>query len=258
MNDLIVAFDIDGTLTDPYFLLEKINKGYNLNLQPEDYNQPSLSAVCGFEIDWSKEIDGLSLFEWYVHSPVDFKKIQLIKDLTKNNIGVIIVTARGDEGFKHAKEMLSSIGLSDIPIFQSSRTETKGQILTKQKARVMIEDSLGETIEIAKSGIEVLLLERFYNKGEKLEGASYVKDSELRNRLEGMLGCSLDKWVDFHAIECNMHESCLQHPGCVGCRHRKLCTKLGIQRVTFGTKFVLSDEYERCKKIMRMIEKGAE
>lgn len=255
MRDIIVAFDIDGTLTDPYFILDKVNKACGLSLAPSDFTKYNLNDIVE-DLDFSTEVDGHTLGEWFIYSPFDLEKIKLIKDLTNLGINVIIVTARGVEGTIKAKEALNFLGLGELPIYNSTKEETKGQILAKLKARVMVEDSPQEAMEIPKHAVDVLLLKRYYNEGLKLEGASYVTDDKLKERLEGMLGISIDQDIDFNLIENNMVEACAQRTTCAYCPHRKLCAWLGIKRATRGISFLLSEEYERCKTKMKLIKKG--
>ena len=256
MNNLTIAFDIDGTLTDPYYILHKANKIYGTNYVDSDFTSYAIKDVFGHEVDFTKEVDGLTLEEWFLRTPFDLEKIELIKGLTRLGIRVIIVTARGDEGVKKAKELFTTLGLEDIEIYQSTKQEPKGKILSKLKARLIVEDSPYEAIEIPKYAIDVLLLKRYYNEGLTLEGASYVSDDKLKERLEGILGINIDGEVDFKQVEENMVEECNKRTSCAYCPHRALCAWLGIKRATRGVAFYLSEEYERCQKVIRLIKRG--
>lgn len=255
MNKATIAFDIDGTLTDPYYILNKVNKVYGTNLVPSDFTKYDIKEIVP-DLDFSKEVDGHTLGEWFLYTPFDLEKVKLIKDLTSLGFNVIIVTARGEVGVQKAKEAFNLLGLENIPIYHSTKQETKGQILSKLKARVMIEDSPYEAIEIPKHAIDVLLLKRYYNEGLQLEGASYVTDEKLKERLEGILGATIDEEVDFNLVENNMVEACIQRTTCAYCPHRKLCAWLGIKRATRGMSFLLSEEYERCRTKMKLIKRG--
>ncbi|NLJ89314.1 MAG: hypothetical protein GX323_00320 [Clostridiales bacterium] len=162
MKTLNICIDIDGTITDPYFLIDPCNKFFNKNITRDDVTQFNMEKVLNiskkdfmdfydqfkFEIHWEQEIIP------------DAKKV--IDNLSKNH-NIYFVTARDKSLTLLTRSYL------DYHNFKYDELYVLGSHYKVPKANqldcdLFIEDSYSNAIELSEAGFKVLLIDTNYNR----------------------------------------------------------------------------------------------
>ncbi|WP_099191918.1 5' nucleotidase, NT5C type [Tepidibacter mesophilus] len=185
MKKLNICIDIDGTVTDPYYFIEYFNDHFNKDLKEEDMN------TCKLEDLYDTTLE--EILEFYTHKGYDIhlsanpldSSSEIIHELNKKH-NLYFVTAR-NEGLKDVTEEWMRVNN-----FPKIKVYYLGGYYKVDKAReldcdLFIEDNPQNTEDLAKSGIQVLLMDANYNKDIKLENVTRVMNwNEIENIIDTM------------------------------------------------------------------------
>lgn len=163
LKSLSLCIDIDGTVTEPYYWLERANAYFGSSLLPEHVTQYEIHKLLGVEpevyLDFY-EHNGI-----YLHSEAEIRigARDVINSLYDNHI-IHFVTAREERMTDVSVKWLNGhqIPMDSITHLGSHHKVEKAVEL---QADFFIEDSLDNALELAASGFQVLLIDCTYNKG---------------------------------------------------------------------------------------------
>lgn len=163
MERLNLCIDIDGTVTDPYYWLERANRYFGKNVTPEEVTSYDIHRVLGIDADDYMEFYDLYSKAIHKESYPRFGASEVIKRLF-NNHHIHFVTAREDYLEKTSIEWLAKheMPLDTIHHLGSHYKVEKAKEL---KSDLFIEDSYHNAIQLSKAGFDVILINCNYNKG---------------------------------------------------------------------------------------------
>ena len=174
MKKLNLCIDIDGTVTEPYYWLERANRYFDRQLRPEE--------ITAYEIHRMLEVgedDYSEFYELYgklLHreSKARLGASEAIQNLYRRH-HIHFVTAREERMRETSIEWLTrhQMPMDSIALLGSHYKVEKAREL---KADFFIEDCYGNALQLAKAGFEVLLIDCTYNKGPLPRNVTRVKN----------------------------------------------------------------------------------
>lgn len=165
MRKLNLCIDIDGTITEPYYWLERANKYFKKNAKPKDVNCYAIHKVLGIEReDYNRfyELYGKALHR---ESAIRKGASEVINKLYDDYHEIHIVTAREQKMEGVSIEWLNSHRIPIDSISLLGCTNKVGKAIELQ-SDIFIEDSYDNAVQLAEAGFEVLLIDCSYNKGK--------------------------------------------------------------------------------------------
>lgn len=162
MKRLNICIDIDGTMTDPYYFMPFFNKYFNKDLKEHHattYRIDHLYQIGRDEMEmfYSKEGDNMH------RNATILPKAKEVMEYLKDLHNLYIVTARSKEMESITIEWLKKHEIPDI-ILYSLGSYYKVEKAKELECDLFIEDNPQNSLEIAESGIKVLLMDTNYNK----------------------------------------------------------------------------------------------
>ncbi|QNO14019.1 hypothetical protein HYG86_04130 [Alkalicella caledoniensis] len=181
MEKLNICIDIDGTLTEPFFLLDRANKHFEKNIKPEDVDSYEIHQLYGVEFK--------DFFEFYISVAnevlIDVDPRERVREVLleidgKHNIHYVTaredfltdVTQRWFEKYKLPSGKLHILG-------SHYKVKTAEQV----KCDLFIEDRYNNAIELAEAGFKVLLIDCVYNRKPLIPGITRVNNWEEVNEM---------------------------------------------------------------------------
>jgi uncharacterized protein len=176
MKQLNICIDIDGTITDAYYYLELSNRYFKKNIKPEQVTQYSLDKIFGVD---EEEFD-----VFYKDNKFELHKNQAIRpdakaflDKLAEEHNLYFISAR-DRSMK-----LLTIGYLQENGIPYDALYLLGSHYKLDKARELscdffIEDSYDNALYLAESGIKVILLDTYYNRGPLKDNMFRVQNWE--------------------------------------------------------------------------------
>jgi len=163
MERLNLCIDIDGTVTEPYYWLERANHYFGKQLQPEDVTSYDIHGVLGVEEGDYSEFYNLYGKLLHKESEARFGASEAIKRLYHNH-NIHFVTAREDLMEETSVEWLErhQMPMDSIWHLGSHYKVDKARELSSD---LFIEDSYSNALQLAGAGFDVLLIDCTYNKG---------------------------------------------------------------------------------------------
>lgn len=174
MSNLNICIDIDGTITSPYHFLPYLNNMYNKNITEEE---------C-ITLDW-KELYGEDIEELlnkfhneYMNAYEEAEVVEGAKDIiaelcAENNL--YFVTARSVDLTDVTTNWLEQKGFAGIDVHLLG-SDYKIEKAKELNCNLFIEDNPWNAVQIAKAGINVILIDANYNKNTEHEKITRVKD----------------------------------------------------------------------------------
>lgn len=163
MRKLNLCIDIDGTVTEPYYWLERANRYFSRNVKPEDVNAYDIHKVLEVGEDDYKEFYDLYGKLLHKESKTRFGAGDSVRRLyQKHNIH--FVTAREAKYEQTSIEWLKEHRFPMDTIHHLGHPD-KVKTARDLKSDLFIEDSYSNAIQLGKAGIDVLLIDCNYNKG---------------------------------------------------------------------------------------------
>ncbi len=164
MKSLNLCIDIDGTITEPYYWIPRVNSYFNTNIQEKDAVVYEIHKILGVEAD--DYIKFYNLYGELLHKEAKarFGVTKMIKKLYEEH-KIHFVTAR-EEKMKHVTlEWLTEhkIPMHSVSLLGSHDKVAKAQEL---KSDFFIEDRYENAIQLSQAGFTVLLIDCNYNRGK--------------------------------------------------------------------------------------------
>lgn len=183
MKKLNLCIDIDGTVTEPYYWLERANRYFGRQVAPEDVTVYEIHKVLDVgEDDYNKFY---ALYGKLLHreSKARFGAGESIRRLYRRH-RIHFVTAREEKMRETSVEWLArhQMPMDSIHHLGSHYKVDKAREL---KSDLFIEDSYCNALQLAKAGFDVLLIDCTYNKGPLPGNVTRIKNwSEIEEIVE--------------------------------------------------------------------------
>jgi len=163
MQKLNICIDIDGTVTEPYYWLERANLYFGTQIKPEDVTSYEINKILGVEEDDYSEFYDLYGKLLHKESEARFGASEIIKRLYQNH-NIHFVTAREEKMTETSKEWLAR---HEMPLDTLTHLghPNKVEKAAELSSDLFIEDSYSNAIQLAQAGFDVLLIDCSYNKG---------------------------------------------------------------------------------------------
>lgn len=163
MKKLSLCIDIDGTVTEPYYWIERANEYFNTSIKPKDVKCYEVHKVLGI-----KDEEYIDFYEKYgelLHKEAKTRRgaTQVINRLYNNHL-IHFVTAREAKMKEISSEWLNkhNIPMDTISLLGSHNKVNKAIELN---CDIFIEDRYENAIQLSEAGFEVMLIDCNYNKG---------------------------------------------------------------------------------------------
>ena len=167
MQNLNICIDIDGTVTSPYHYMPYLNSIYNKNLTEEDFTTVFWAELYGDTLEGMLD----KLHSKYLNSYTEAKVVEgakeTIDELYKEN-NLFFVTARRADLEEITRNWLEKQQLSQVPLYLLG-TDKKLNMAKELKCDIFIEDHPKNALNLAYSGIKVILIDCNYNKNVEHE-----------------------------------------------------------------------------------------
>ncbi|WP_352420426.1 hypothetical protein [Proteiniborus sp.] len=169
---LNLCIDIDGTITEPFYWLEKANEYFGTDIKPFE--------VTSYEIDQVLKIPREDYLNFYkihgeeMHSNAEIREGagQILQKLGKQH-EIFYVSAREHSLEKTTKEWFYRHNLPKGKLYLLG-THYKVDKARELNCDIFIEDRYENAIQLADKGFEVLLIDCFYNQGLLTEGVTRI------------------------------------------------------------------------------------
>ena len=163
LKELNLCIDIDGTVTEPYYWLERANRFFDRQLKPEDITVYEIHRVLDVGEDDYNEFYDIYGKLLHKESKARFGASEMIRRLYQNH-KIHFVTAREEKMRETSIEWLASyhIPLDSITLLGSHYKVEKAREL---ESDLFIEDSYSNALQLAQAGFDVLLIDCTYNRG---------------------------------------------------------------------------------------------
>jgi uncharacterized HAD superfamily protein len=174
MKKLNICIDIDGTVTEPYYWLERANRYFDRQLKPEDITAYEIHRMLDVEEDDYNEFYELYGKLLHRESKARFGASEIIQNLYRQH-NIHFVTAREEIMRETSIEWLERHQMPMDTIWHLG-SHYKAAKARELNSDLFIEDCYSNAIQLAKAGFEVLLIDCTYNKGPLPENVTRVKN----------------------------------------------------------------------------------
>lgn len=181
-----IGLDIDGVLADfTACYLGELNEKWGYEFTKEDVTDWSMVTSLGIPRALDESIwNSHGLLERMAQAPVHESGRELAELLSLTGKRIHYVTARGmsgvDGGARQKLHRLTEewLALNDFPLGSVSFWENKAEVARHWSIKAFVEDSPRNALQLAGSGVAVLLVDKPYNQGV---------EHELIHRVEGWI-----------------------------------------------------------------------
>lgn len=163
MKRMNLCIDIDGTMTEPYYWLERANAYFEARLKPEDIKVYEIHKLFNVEESAYKEFYRQFGKALHRESEIRFGAREAINRLYYYH-QIHFVSAREErmreitmEWFKKHEIQMDSITFLGCP-YKVCKAE-------ELECDIFIEDSYDNALQLSEAGFDVLLMDCTYNKG---------------------------------------------------------------------------------------------
>ncbi|MCT4621353.1 MAG: hypothetical protein N4A62_18435 [Marinisporobacter sp.] len=187
MDQLNICVDIDGTITEPYYWLEKANWYFDTKIEPKNVTTYDIHEVLG--IPRQDYLDFYHEFGEELHLNAKIRKNakEILEKIRKEH-HIYYVTAREKRMEYVTREWFkrNDIPNAEIHLLGSHYKVEKAKEI---KCHIFIEDRYENAIQLALAGFEVLLIDCEYNRQPLIDGITRVftwKDieKEIKNYMD--------------------------------------------------------------------------
>lgn len=174
MKNLNLCIDIDGTVTEPYYWLNRANRYFDRQLKPEDVSVYEIHRVLDVGEDDYNEFYDLYGKLLHKESKARFGASQMIRRLYQSH-NIHFVTAREEKMRETSIEWLDrhQMPMDSIWLLGSHYKVEKAREL---KSDLFMEDNYNNALQLAQAGFEVLLIDCSYNRGPLPRNVKRVKN----------------------------------------------------------------------------------
>lgn len=173
-------------MTPSDYFLPYFNSYFNRNVQFKDLTRYDLTEI--YDVDPDK------IREFYLKNGDDMHKkapmrpyVKESVEILKRKYGVFVVTARRESGKYITDSWLKANGIHGVPVY-SLGTADKTDMAKELKCDLFVEDHPDESVNLAKNGITVLLMDAPYNRLSRHKNIIRVYDwHDIMKRIEEVL-----------------------------------------------------------------------
>ena len=172
MKNLNICIDIDGTITDPYFWLERAATHFGVKVNYDEFVQYEFHKVLKITEEAYNKFYEEYKFEYHTKDILRNSALEVIKEFYNHN-NIYFISAR-DKSLEILT--LSYLKNNNIPfdglfVLGSHYKVKEAQRL---KCDIFIEDNLNNAFNLSEAGFKVLLIDTTYNQGELNENIKRV------------------------------------------------------------------------------------
>lgn len=193
MRKLNLCIDIDGTVTEPYYWLDKVNEHFNVSVKESDCIYYDIHKIVGIKEE--EYMDFHDEFSETLHRESDVRlgAVQVVNRLYRKH-NIHFVTARNKDMYDVSIEWLDryKFPMDSIHLLGSHNKVKKAQELD---CDIFIEDRYENAIQLSEEGFDVILIDCNYNKGITPENVYRVKNWYQIERIIGKYTREIDKQI---------------------------------------------------------------
>ncbi len=162
MKRLNICVDIDGTITEPYYWLEKANTFFNRNVKPIEVVEYDIHSVL--DIDRDDYLTFYNIHGESLHRDSDHRAhaSHVLNALAKQH-NIYYVTAREERMKDVTLNWLKEHDMPTAPLYLLG-SHHKVQQAKELDCDLFIEDKYSNALELGLSDIKVLLIDCSYNR----------------------------------------------------------------------------------------------
>ena len=164
MKNLNICIDIDGTITDPYFWIEKASEHFGKDIKPNQFTEYEFHKVLNVTPEEYNLFYEETKFLFHSKERLQLNAKEVINKFYEAN-NIYFVTARDK-----SLEMITASYLKNYDIkfdgLYVLGTPYKAKQAKKLKCDIFIEDSLSNALNLSEAGFKVLLIDAPYNQSE--------------------------------------------------------------------------------------------
>ncbi|MBC8061937.1 MAG: hypothetical protein H7Y18_14890 [Clostridiaceae bacterium] len=164
MKYLNICIDIDGTITDPYFWLERVANHFWLTVNYDEFIQYEFHKVLKIsEMEYDKFYEEHKL-EYHSEDILRNSVVEVINELYNyNNIYFVSARDKSLEMLTLSYLKNNNISFDGLSVLGSHYKVNEAK---KLKCDIFIEDNLNNALNLSEAGFKVLLINTTYNQGE--------------------------------------------------------------------------------------------
>ncbi|WP_027398797.1 nucleotidase [Anaerovorax odorimutans] len=163
MRKLNLCIDIDGTVTEPYYWIPRVNEYFNTNIEPKDVKFYEIHKLLGVKENVYNEF--YEIYGELLHKEAKIRVgVKEIINKLYDLHNIYFVTAREERMRYVSLEWLTrnQLPMHGIHLLGSHNKVRKAVDLD---CDLFIEDRYENALQLAHAGFEVLLIDCNYNKG---------------------------------------------------------------------------------------------
>lgn len=162
MKKLNICIDIDGTITDPFFWIDKAAEHFNKSIKHEEFVEYEFHKVLGIDEEEFEKFYNKYKFKYHSEEILREEAKNIINELYLTN-NIYFVTAR-DKSLEMTTLLFlnkNNICFDNLFVLGTHNKLKKAQEL---KCDVFLEDNLNNANNLSKAGYRVLLMDTPYNR----------------------------------------------------------------------------------------------
>jgi len=169
-----ICIDIDGTVTEPYYWLERANRHFGMDMKPSDITCYEIHSVLGIPREDYVDFYNDVCFDIHYNAGIRDYAAVVIKDISSYcNIEYVSARHKKLDSLTHAWLFENEVHLGGVHLLGSHYKVEKARELD---CDIFIEDRYENSLELSAAGFYVLLIDCEYNQGPLPEGVVRVYD----------------------------------------------------------------------------------
>lgn len=162
MSKLKICVDIDGTITDPFYWIEKANEFFGKSIKPEEVNTYHIHELYNVPLEASRKCYAVHGKEMHLNAKMrKGANIYLKKLAVFHHVFYITARMQQMDEVTHQWFKKNEIPLTEIFFLGSHDKLNKAKALG---CDIFIEDRYENAIQLSEAGIKVLLVDCKYNR----------------------------------------------------------------------------------------------
>ena len=168
-----IGIDIDGTITEPYYWLPRANRYFNTQVKAREIKEYDIHKVLGIKLEEYDEFYRIYGKTLHQEAGIRAGAREVINRLYMQ-YRIHIISAREAKMQEVTLEWLNryQIPMDSVSLLGSCEKVPRARALG---CDIFIEDKYENAVQLAQAGIEVLLIDSGYNKGELPAGVTRVR-----------------------------------------------------------------------------------
>ncbi len=183
MRGLSLCIDIDGTITEAYDWIPRVNNYFKTNMTPENIKVYNIHEALGIQREAYDTF--YKLYGEIIHEEARIRVgVKEVLDKLHEKHKVHLVSARDTKMNNITEKWLLN---HELPLDTLSLLGTHDKVAKAQELScdIFIEDSYKNAVQLATSGFTVLLMDCYYNQGDLQTGITRVMDwLEIKDFIE--------------------------------------------------------------------------